>query len=670
MRRILRLRNWHLHELLLFIFDLFALNFSYIVSLFLRYDFMYSTIPNQFLDNLKYVLILNSIFTIIIYNKFNLYRCLWRFAGVEEILRIFCAICLSFIIHIVITFFFFSDMSIVYYSLGFTLQFLLATFIRFSYKVYLTLCNNSYYKSSSYKHRIKNTMIIGAGCAGQLILSDIYKSNVDYCVKCFIDDDNNKWHRYIHSIPVVGGRDRIEQACQDFDIDIILLALPSAPLSEINAILNICQNTNCEMKKLPGIYQLLSGEVSVNKLKDIEIDDLLGREVIDVTNNEDFNYIIDKVVLVTGGGGSIGSELCRQITLHQPKELIIFDIYENNAYEIQQELIRKYPDLKMHVLIGSIRDINRVKEIFEKYRPDIVYHAAAHKHVPLMEDSPYEAIKNNVFGTLNVAICSLIFGIKRFVLISTDKAVNPTSIMGASKRICEMIIQSINYVSHQQDLSILKGILTIYSPKYLELLANKQKNGFETDLIAVRFGNVLGSNGSVIPVFKKQIKEGGPVTVTHPDIIRYFMTVSEAVSLVLKAGSLAKGGEIFVLDMGKPIKIDTLARNLIKLSGLKPDIDIKIIYTGLRPGEKLYEEKLMSEEGLSKTKNELIHIGQPIKFDATKLYCQLNQLYNLVSNNDQNIHFLIKQIVETYHSAESDLVNNQEKFNKLYMESK
>lgn len=670
MKEIFRLRNWHLHELLLFIFDLFALNFSYIVSLFLRYDFMYSTIPNQFLENLKYVLILNSIFTIIIYCKFNLYRCLWRFAGVEEILRIFCAICLSFIVHIIITFFFFTDMAIVYYSLGFVLQFLLATFIRFSYKLYLTLCSNSYHKSSTYKNKVKNTMIIGAGCAGQLILSDIYKSNADYCVKCFIDDDNSKWNRYIHSIPVVGGRNNIVQACQDYNIDIILLALPSAPLSEINAILNICQNTNCEMKKLPGIYQLLSGEVSVNKLKDIEIEDLLGRDVIDVINNEDFNYIFDKVVLVTGGGGSIGSELCRQVVLHQPKELIIFDIYENNAYDIQQELIRKCPNLKMHVLIGSIRDIDRVKEIFEKYKPDIVYHAAAHKHVPLMEDSPYEAIKNNVFGTLNVAICSLIFGVKRFVLISTDKAVNPTSIMGASKRICEMVIQSLNYVSRVQDLHILTGILNIYSPKYLELLNSKKDSGFETDLIAVRFGNVLGSNGSVIPVFKKQIKEGGPVTVTHPDIIRYFMTVSEAVSLVLQAGNLANGGEIFVLDMGKPVKIDTLARNLIKLSGLKPEIDIKIIYTGLRPGEKLYEEKLMSEEGLKKTKNELIHIGQPISFDAIKFYNQLKKLYDLVIKNDINIYSIINEIVETYHSPESDLVNNQEKFNKLYMESK
>lgn len=324
----------------------------------------------------------------------------------------------------------------------------------------------------------------------------------------------------------------------------------------------------------------------------------------------------------------------------------------------------------MQVLIGSVRDIDRMSEIFEKYKPDIVYHAAAHKHVPLMEDSPYEAIKNNIFGTLNVAICSLIFGIKRFVLISTDKAVNPTSIMGASKRVCEMIIQSLNNISHTNNLNSLNEILNIYSSNYLELLNKKQSLGFETDLIAVRFGNVLGSNGSVIPVFKKQIKSGGPVTVTHPDIIRYFMTVSEAVSLVLQAGNLANGGEIFVLDMGKPVKIDTLARNLIRLSGLKPDIDIEIIYSGLRPGEKLYEETLMSEEGLEKTKNQLIYIGKPICFDATKFYNQLYILFNAVLIKDHDIYSLIAKIVETYHSSESDLVNNQDKFNKLYMESK
>ena len=461
-------------------------------------------------------------------------------------------------------------------------------------------------------------MVIGAGEAANTVIKEIVNSNFStMTIKCIIDDNAMKWGRFIQGIKIVGGRDKIVENAAFYGIDEIIIAIPSASRATMKELVEICQETNCKLRTLPGIYQLVNGEVNVSKLRDVDVEDLLGRDPIKVDLDSILNYVRDKVILVTGGGGSIGSELCRQIAGHQPKQLIIVDIYENNAYEIQQELKHKYPYLDLVVLIASVRNTSRINHIMQQYHPDIVYHAAAHKHVPLMEDSPNEAIKNNVFGTWKTAQAAVQNGVKKFVMISTDKAVNPTNIMGASKRICEMIIQTYN-------------------------------RHYETEFVAVRFGNVLGSNGSVIPLFKKQILEGGPVTVTHPDIIRYFMTIPEAVSLVLQAGVYAKGGEIFVLDMGEPVKILDLAKNLIRLSGYKVDEDIKIEFTGLRPGEKLYEELLMNEEGLTDTENKLIHIGKPIEFDEEKFFVQLNQLKKEVNKECSDVRPLIQEIVPTY----------------------
>ena len=465
-------------------------------------------------------------------------------------------------------------------------------------------------------------MIIGAGEAANIIIKEIVSSNYSHMViKCIIDDDKEKWGRYIQGIKVLGGRDKIVEYAAFYSIDEIFIAIPSAPRKTIKELTEICQETNCKLRTLPGMYQLVNGEVNVSKLRNIDVEDLLGREPIKVDIDSILGYVQNKVVMVTGGGGSIGSELCRQIASHKPKQLIIIDIYENNAYDIQQELKLRYPELDLVVLIASVRNTNRMNDIFDTYQPHIVYHAAAHKHVPLMEDSPNEAIKNNVLGTWKTALAAASYGVEKFVLISTDKAVNPTNIMGASKRICEMIVQAFN-------------------------------NHYDTEFVAVRFGNVLGSNGSVIPLFRKQILAGGPVTVTDPDIIRYFMTIPEAVSLVLQAGAYAKGGEIFVLDMGEPVKILDLAKNLIRLSGYKVDEDIKIEFTGLRPGEKLYEELLMDEEGLKDTDNQLIHIGKPIEFDETQFFKQLNGLKEAAQRESSNIKFLIKEIVPTYHPVE------------------
>ena len=478
---------------------------------------------------------------------------------------------------------------------------------------------------------------------------------------CVIDDNPNKWNRFIEGTPIVGGRDTILENAEKYDIDTIMLTMPSASAKDKRDILNICKETHCELKSLPGIYQLANGEVLLSKMKSVAIEDLLGRDQIKVDMAEIFNQLKGKTILVTGGGGSIGSELCRQIAAHEPKQLIIFDVYENNAYEIEQELRRKYKDrLNLVVLIGSVRDTRRIDMVFEKFRPDIVYHAAAHKHVPLMETSPNEAIKNNVVGTYKTAYAALKYGAQKFVLISTDKAVNPTNIMGASKRLCEMVIQSMDVISRTGKnnlLPLLHAHRDVDDPMdradvgvgndVQEDTVSKAKN--RTQFVAVRFGNVLGSNGSVIPLFKKQIEAGGPVTVTHPDIVRYFMTIPEAVSLVLQAGTYAAGGEIFVLDMGEPVKIDSLARNLIKLSGFEPDVDIKISYSGLRPGEKLYEEKLMAEEGLKKTDNDLIHIGQPIPFDTEKFLRQLETLAAESYENSDHIVELVESIVTTFH---------------------
>ena len=490
----------------------------------------------------------------------------------------------------------------------------------------------SYRFLRSQKHKIQNkknvisVMVVGAGEAGNVIIKEIVNSNFSTMViKCVIDDDKGKWGKYIQGIKVAGGRDKIIECADVYGIDEIIVAMPAISRAEMRKILEICKETNCKLRSLPGMYQLVNGEVNVSKLRDVEVEDLLGRDPISVDLDSILGYVQNKTVLVTGGGGSIGSELCRQIASHKPRQLVILDIYENNVYDIQQELKTKYPELKMVVLIASVRNTNRMNRIFEKFNPDIVYHAAAHKHVPLMEDSPNEAVKNNVFGTWKTAQAAAFYGVKKFVLISTDKAVNPTNIMGASKRICEMIIQTFN-------------------------------NHYDTEFVAVRFGNVLGSNGSVIPLFRKQIMAGGPVTVTHPDIIRYFMTIPEAVSLVLQAGAYAKGGEIFVLDMGEPVKILDLAENLIRLSGYRVGEDIKIEFTGLRPGEKLYEELLMEEEGLKETANKLIHVGKPIEIDEMQFFAQLKKLKEESKNESRDIRPLIQEIVPTYHYKQEEIV--------------
>ena len=531
-----------------------------------------------------------------------------------------------------------------FHIIGYVMQLIFALAIRFSYRFILLI------KKSQVGNRIKhiNVMLIGAGDAGLQLLRDINDNpRSEAKVVCIIDDDTSKHNRYIENVLVVGGREDILINVEKYDIDQIYYAIPTATIDEKREILNICKETNCEIKVLPGLYQIVNGEVTVNTLKNIAIEDLLGRDEVKVNNKEILNHIIGKTILVTGGGGSIGCELCRQIAKNNPKQLIIFDIYENNAYEIQNELKHKYPNLDLVTLIGSVRDSKRVDGVFAKYRPDIVFHAAAHKHVPLMEDSPCESIKNNTIGTFKVAYAAVKYGTKRFVLISTDKAVNPTNIMGASKRMCEMVIQTFDKLIKNRTTDKLSVVEDCFSEVSSKQLQNN------TEFVAVRFGNVLGSNGSVIPLFKKQIEMGGPVTVTHPDIIRYFMTIPEAVSLVLQAGVYAKGGEIFVLDMGEPVKIDTLARNLIKLSGFEPDKDVKIVYTGLRPGEKLFEEKLMDAEGNIKTDNDLIYIGKPLEINEDIFLNQLKKLYEAANNNDENIFNLVSEVVTTYTKKEA-----------------
>lgn len=539
-------------------------------------------------------------------------------------------------------------MPVSYYLFGIIIQFCLTLGIRFAYR-FILLLRGRKNENAPYEKRV---MLIGAGSAGQMIFRDIkHAKETSEKVYCFIDDNENKWGRYIDDVPVFGGREHIMEAVAKFGIEKIYVALPSAKPEDKREIFRICNETNCELMNLPGMYQLYTGEVTINKMKPVQIEDLLGRDPIRTDMDEVYRYITGKVVLVTGVG-SIGSELARQIAAHNPKHLILFDIYENNAYDIQQELRKKYPELKLDTIIGSVRDSRKIFQVFEKYHPEIVYHAAAHKHVPLMEDSPCEAIKNNAMGTYKTAYAAMAHGCKRFVLISTDKAVNPTNIMGASKRLCEMVIQAFDHKIKEGKASEIPQLFThemsdmVNAPEVVDALKHTQ-----TEFVAVRFGNVLGSNGSVIPLFRKQIEAGGPVTVTHPDIIRYFMTIPEAVSLVLLAGTYAKGGEIFVLDMGEPVKIDTLARNLIRLSGFKPNVDIKLTYTGLRPGEKLYEEKLMAEEGLKKTKNDLIHIGCPIPFDVEEFLEELEGLLVAAYKNKDDIKDRVQKVVTTYHPA-------------------
>ena len=670
-KRILKrkkLEHWEMIALYLLIYDVIMMNASYFIGLLLRFDVRYSSIPEEYLYAFLKFAPFYTVFSVAVFFLLRLYNSLWRFASFSELNRILLASGITTIFQLIGITAFVHRMPASYYVFGAIVQFCMVTAVRFAYR-FITLERARREKN---QHAVHNAMIIGAGAAGQVILKELKVSN-DAAARplCVIDDNPNKWGRALEGIPIVGGRDSILQAVDKYHIDQILFAIPSASAEQKRDILNICKETECELMTLPGIYQLANGEVSLNKMKPVAVEDLLGRETIQVNMEEIFQHLKGKTILVTGGGGSIGSELCRQIAGHEPRQLIIFDIYENNAYAIEQELKRKYPELNLAVLIGSVRDSRRIDWVFEHYRPDIVYHAAAHKHVPLMETSPNEAIKNNVLGTYKTAYAALKYGTKRFVLISTDKAVNPTNIMGASKRLCEMVIQIMDAISKAGRIDMLPFLHAhadmdmdinpnfnrcLYTDSEInmgtisyESIKNRECKG--TQFVAVRFGNVLGSNGSVIPLFKKQIEEGGPVTVTHPDIIRYFMTIPEAVSLVLQAGTYAWGGEIFVLDMGAPMKIDTLARNLIKLSGYKPDVDIKIEYVGLRPGEKLFEEKLMAEEGMKRTENELIHIGKPIPFDTGVFLQQLEELAKASYENSEDIVQMVEAMVPTFHPA-------------------
>lgn len=601
----------------LIIYDIISVIFASYMAVLIRYEFRLDMVPEHFLAPINRFLPVNILLTLFVFYLFRLYHSLWAFAGETELQNLVVSCVISAVLNSVGLQFFKTTEQPVPKSYYFLYMFVLISMMfvsRFSYRFLRSLKH----KQQNKKNGI-SVMVIGAGEAANVIIKEIVNSNFSTMViRCIIDDDKGKWGRYIQGIKVAGGRDRIIECADIYDIDEIIVAMPSISRAELRKILEICKETNCKLRSLPGMYQLVNGEVNVSKLRDVEVEDLLGRDPITVDLDSILGYVQNKVVLITGGGGSIGSELCRQIACHKPKHLIILDIYENNVYDVQQELKTKYPKLQMTVLIASVRNTNRMNWIFNQYKPEIVYHAAAHKHVPLMEDSPNEAVKNNVFGTWKTAQAAAFYGVKKFVLISTDKAVNPTNIMGASKRICEMIIQTFN-------------------------------NHYDTEFVAVRFGNVLGSNGSVIPLFRKQIMAGGPVTVTHPEIIRYFMTIPEAVSLVLQAGAYAKGGEIFVLDMGEPVKILDLAENLIRLSGYRVGEDIKIEFTGLRPGEKLYEELLMDEEGMKETANRLIHVGRPIEIDEMQFYVQLKKLKEESKNESGDIRPLIKEIVPTYH---------------------
>lgn len=603
-------------RIFLVITDIILINGSVFLSLIMRFEINIASVPEEYIQKYMVNVIPFTIVTLIIFWCFRMYHSLWQYASIAELYKIVEACVVAELAHLCVTSFmgWMLPRSCYFTSGVFLIVAMSAS--RFMYRLLRQLINE--YRHTSEQVKI---MIIGAGEATSVLMREI--SNSRYLdnskVVCIIDDDLGKVGKYIRGVKIVGTRDHIKEYARYYDIDEIIFAIPSASTKDKREILNICKETSCNLKILPGVYQMVDGEINIKDLRNVDVLDLLGRDPVKVDIESIMGYVKDKTVLVTGGGGSIGSELCRQLVSHKPKCLVIFDIYENNAYDIQQELKIKYPDANVVTLIGSIRNTSRLESVFEQYKPDIVYHAAAHKHVPLMEVSPNEAIKNNVVGTWNVAKMADKYGVKKFVMISTDKAVNPTNVMGATKRICEMIIQSFNEKS-------------------------------KTDFVAVRFGNVLGSNGSVIPLFKRQIEAGGPVTVTHPDIIRYFMTIPEAVSLVLQAGAYAKGGEIFILDMGEPVKIDDLAKNLIRLSGYTLGVDMEIKYTGLRPGEKLYEELLMNEEGMQDTDNKLIHIGRPIKFDKEHFYEKLEELKEMAYAEDSaDIRKKIMEVVDTYH---------------------
>lgn len=646
-----KIHHWQWISAGLVVYDALAIAASFFLALWFRFDCRFSMIPENYLEPFYRFIPIYIIFALIIFWKIHLYNSIWRFASYDELLRVAIATVITFVFHCVAITVFFKRMPLSYYVFGIIFQFALTLGIRFSYR--FVLLERSRRTISVQQARAKKVMIVGAGEAGQMIMRDIRKAKeTTDIVKCFIDDNSNKWGRLIDGIPVEGGRDEILSCVEKHKIDKIFLAIPSATAEQKRDILNICKETDCELKNLPGIYQLYNGDVTVANMRDVSVEDLLGRDPISVDMDQIFDYVSGKRIMITGAGGSIGSELSRQIAAHQPKQLVLFDVYENNLYDIQLELKDKYPDLNFEALIGSVRDSRKLEEVFSAYKPEIVFHAAAHKHVPLMEDSPCEAIKNNTIGTYKTAYAAMMHGCQRFVLISTDKAVNPTNIMGASKRLCEMVIQSFDRKVKEGRVHELPKLYTHAGDEFgnMDGIRPLYKE-VKTEFVAVRFGNVLGSNGSVIPLFKKQIAKGGPVTVTHPDIIRYFMTIPEAVSLVLQAATYAKGGEIFVLDMGVAVKIDTLARNLIRLSGFKPDVDIKVEYTGLRPGEKLYEEKLMDEEGMTKTPNKMIHIGKPIAFDVEVFLNQLEALMYAAYKNDQDIRALVEEIIPTYHPA-------------------
>ena len=641
-----KIEHWQVVRLLLMVYDFIAVIVSFGIALWLRFDCKVTSVEPQYLTTYTKTIIIYALFCLVVFWFLRLYKSIWRFASYSELMRVILATVVTGVIYTGSLLVFNLHMPVSYYVIGITVQFIATLGIRFFYRFVLLLrgrTNNEVQK--------KNVMIVGAGSAGQMLFRDIkHAKETNETVACFIDDNPNKWNRYIDDVPVFGSRDHILEAVDKFKIEKIYVAVPSANPQDKRDILRVCNETSCELMNLPGMYQLYTGQVSVSKMKKVQIEDLLGRDPIKPNMDEVFAYVRNKVVLITGVG-SIGSELARQIASHNPKQLILFDVYENNAYDIQLELRKKYPNLDLVTLIGSVRDSRKMFDLFKKYRPQIVYHAAAHKHVPLMEDSPCESIKNNAMGTYKTAYAAMVHGCEKFVLISTDKAVNPTNIMGASKRLCEMIIQAFaakikegkayeipQLFTHEKDM--------IEKPEIKEVLKTTT-----TEFVAVRFGNVLGSNGSVIPIFKRQIEAGGSVTVTHPDIIRYFMTIPEAVSLVLLAGTYAHGGELFVLDMGEPVKITTLARNLIRLSGYTPDVDIKLEFTGLRPGEKLYEEKLMAEEGLKKTKNDLIHIGCPIPFDINEFLGELDGLLDAAYRNEDDMKERVQKIVSTYHPA-------------------
>lgn len=614
--RIRGTKEWKEKAILVGTLDLVTILGSYFLALLLRFDFLFSSIDPSYVEGFLRSILPWAAVTIAVFYVCRLYHSIWSLASTAELLAILRAYLILLPVYWVLKVVLKLHMPRSYYVVGFIINFCMTTGMRFSYRVLRTQINDIRHGGRA----VERIMLIGGGAAGQMLIKEMQNSSrVNAKICCVIDDNPNKKGRFIEGIEIVGNRYDIVNMANKYRIDTIIYAIPSNDLKERTAILNICKETQCRLRTIPGMYQLVNDEVRVSMLRDVDIADLLGREQVSVNNDEILTSIKGLTVLVTGGGGSIGSELCRQIAKANPRQLIIFEIYENNAYEIQQELKRRYPELNLVTLIGSVRNTSRINDVMKTYRPDVVFHAAAHKHVPLMEDSPNEAIKNNVFGTYKTAMAAAENGVHKFVLISTDKAVNPTNIMGASKRLCEMVVQMMD------------------------------RRYADTSFVAVRFGNVLGSNGSVIPLFKKQIAEGGPVTVTDKRVIRYFMTIPEAVSLVLQAAYYATGGEIFILEMGDPVKIDDMARNLIRLSGFTPDVDIPIVYTGLRPGEKLYEELLMGEEGMQETANRKIHIGKPIEMDDAWFMDKLRELDEASRAESDDIRRLVSEVVPTYH---------------------